>query len=153
MKSISEIALSYLGARQGGTKHLEILKIYNSNKPLPRGYAVKPTDNWCATFVSACAIKCHIGTSIYECGANRMLEKFKKQGWLVSPDKVAKNDIIFYDWQVTGNWYDHVGIIYEVTKNYVYVVEGNKSHKVGTRRIIKASLNNTKKYRIARIGE
>ena len=57
MKSISEIALSYLGAKQGETKHLEILKTYNSNKPLPRGYVVKSTDNWCATFVSVCAIK------------------------------------------------------------------------------------------------
>ena len=79
MKSISEIALSYLGAKQGEKKHLEILKIYNSNKPLPRGYAVKPTDPWCAAFVSAAAVMAGTAERYpLECSCSRMIEGAKK---------------------------------------------------------------------------
>lgn len=56
----------------------EIIDVYNAHRPLARGYKVKYTDAWCATFVSAVAIKCGL-TSIIptECGCGQMIELFK----------------------------------------------------------------------------
>lgn len=149
---ISAIALEFQGVRQGSKAHKQIIDYYNSMKPLPRGYKVKYTDNWCATFVSAMAGICGIGKAIYECGADKMYRKFVKKKWTLTYKNAKKDDIIFYDWQGTGNWYDHVGIIYRVTDKYIYVVEGNKSKKVGTRVINKDSLK-SKKYAFGRIKE
>ena len=49
-------AQTWLGCKESDGSHKKIIDVYNSHKPLARGYAVKYTDAWCATFVSACAI-------------------------------------------------------------------------------------------------
>ena len=49
-------ARRYLGCRESNGSHKQIINIYNDHKPLARGYAVKYTDAWCATFGSAVAI-------------------------------------------------------------------------------------------------
>ena len=51
-------ARAWLGKIERDGSHREIIDLYNAHKPLARGYAVKYTDAWCATFVSAVAIKC-----------------------------------------------------------------------------------------------
>lgn len=60
---------SWLGYSEANGKFKKIIDLYNSHKPLARGYAVKYTDEWCDTTVSAAAIKAGavdlIGT---ECG-------------------------------------------------------------------------------------
>ena len=58
-----------------------IIDTYNSHKPLARGYAMKYTDAWCATFVSAVSIKCGL-TDILptECSCGEMIALFKKLG-------------------------------------------------------------------------
>ncbi|MDO4805071.1 MAG: hypothetical protein Q4A32_09670 [Lachnospiraceae bacterium] len=38
-------------------KFRQIIDLYNSVKPLPRGYAVQYNDHWCATTTSAAGIK------------------------------------------------------------------------------------------------
>ena len=43
----------WLGLKATNKSNSVILSTYNANKPLPRGYKVKATDNWCATFASA----------------------------------------------------------------------------------------------------
>ena len=43
---------------------LSIIDLYNSHKPLARGYPVKYTDAWCSTFASAVAIQAGL-TSIF----------------------------------------------------------------------------------------
>ena len=46
-----------------------IIDLYNDHKPLAMDYAVKYTDQWCATFGSAVAIKCGFTDIIpTECG-------------------------------------------------------------------------------------
>ena len=50
----------------------------------------------------------------------------------------SPGDIIFYDWQDSGNgdndgWPDHVGIVEKVSDKTITVIEGNKSNAVGRR--------------------
>ena len=50
---VVSIAEKYLGCKESNGSHRKIIDLYNSHKPLARGYPVKYTDAWCATFVSA----------------------------------------------------------------------------------------------------
>ena len=70
-------ARAWIGKKEANGTHREIIDVYNAHRPLARGYIVKYTDAWCATFVSAVAIKCGL-TSIIptECGCGQMIELF-----------------------------------------------------------------------------
>lgn len=130
-----DFALSYVGVRQGTKRHKEIIDGYNNGvKPLPRYYRVTYTDAWCATFVSYVMYKCGAVNAPYECSCYYMTEKAKKNKQIVKTPKV--NDLVIYDWGNNGSL-DHVGIIYKIDGNTLYVVEGNKSNQVGTRTINK----------------
>lgn len=50
---VVEIARGWLGCKESDGSHKKIIDTYNACKPLPRSYAVKYTDAWCATFASA----------------------------------------------------------------------------------------------------
>lgn len=135
----SDYALQFVGVRQGSTKHKNIVNTYNTIKPLPRGYKVKYSDNWCATFVSFVLKKCGCKKNVFECGAQRMKAKCDRLKLTLEDNSKGKaNDIIFYDWN-GDKWSDHVGIIYKVDKVNYYVVEGNKNKRVETRKISKKS--------------
>lgn len=146
MKYASKIvaqARSWLGSKESDGSHKKIIDVYNGHKPLARGYKVKYTDAWCATFVSAVAIACGYTDIIpTECGCGQMLELFKKLCSWVENDDHAPNsgDIIFYDWDDTGKgdntgWPDHVGIVEEVNGRTITVIEGNYSNSVKRRYI------------------
>ena len=47
---------SWLGFSEANGKFKQIIDLYNSHKPLARGYAVQYRDEWCDTIVSAAAI-------------------------------------------------------------------------------------------------
>lgn len=144
MRSASNViaqAKAWLGCKESDGSHKQIIDVYNSHKPLARGYAVKYTDAWCATFVSAVAIKVGYTDIIpTECGCNPMIELFKKLGaWEEKDDITPKPGyIIFYDWQDKGNGdnkgsSDHVGIVERVANGKVYIIEGNYSNSVKRR--------------------
>ena len=144
MRSASNViaqAKAWLGCKESDGSHKQIIDVYNSHKPLARGYAVKYTDAWCATFVSAVAIKVGYTDIIpTECGCNPMIELFKKLGaWEEKDDITPKPGyIIFYDWQDSGNGdnkgsSDHVGIVERVANGKVYIIEGNYSNSVKRR--------------------
>ena len=138
---IVEQAKEWLGRKESNGSHKEIIDVYNSHKPLPRGYAVKYTDSWCATFVSSCAIKLGYTDIIPpECSCNQMIALFKKLGAWVENDarKPQIGDIIFYDWDDSGNGdnvgsSDHVGIVEAVNGDTIHVIEGNYSDSVKRR--------------------
>ena len=146
MKYASEVvkqAQAWLGKKESNGTHKAIIDIYNSHKPLAQNYKVKYTDSWCATFVSAVAIKLGY-TSIIptECSCQRMIELFKKMGcWVENENVIPKPGwIIFYDWQDNGKgdnkgWSDHVGIVEKVVGNTIHVIEGNLSDAVGRRKL------------------
>lgn len=136
MSSYADFAKTYLGVKEGSTKHHYIIDEYNKIKPLPRNYKVKYTDSWCATFVSFVLNKCNAKNAPYECSCQQMYIKAKKNKQIVTTPKV--NDIVLYDWGHNGSL-DHVGIITSISGNTLTVIEGNKSNAVGYRTISKTN--------------
>ena len=136
-------AKSYLGYSEASGKHRQIIDIYNSKSPLPRNYRVTYTDAWCATFVSACAIKCGMSNIIpRECSCYYQVEQFQKmERWQENDSYIPKpGDIIYYDWQDNGvgdnkGVPDHVGIVESVSGGVITVIEGNKNDSVERRKI------------------
>jgi hypothetical protein len=130
---VVEQALAWLGRKEGSAGHKEIVDIYNNHKPRARGYKVKYTDAWCATFVSAVAVKLGYTDIIpTECSCPKLIEKFKKLGiWIENENRTPNlGDIIFYDWQDNGKGdnlgaADHVGIVVKVENGNMHVAEGN----------------------------
>ena len=126
-------AQSWIGCKESDGTHRQIIDVYNSDKPLPRGYKVSYTDAWCATFVTACAIKCGATDIIpKECSCNKMIALLKGLGCWVENDAYvpAPGDLIFYDWEDKGTGdntgvSDHVGIVEKVSGNTITVIEGN----------------------------
>ena len=126
-------ARSWIGCKESDGSHKQIIDVYNADKPLPRGYKVSYTDAWCATFVTACAIKCGATDIIpKECSCNKMIELLKGLGCWVENDAYvpAAGDLIFYDWEDKGTGdntgvSDHVGIVEKVSGNTITVIEGN----------------------------
>lgn len=136
-------ARSWVGLKESNGSHKKIIDIYNKHTPRARNYKVKYSDAWCATFVSAVAIKCGATDIIpTECGCGQMIALFKKLGEWQENDayKPEPGDVIFYDWSDSGKgdnaeWPDHVGIVEKVSGNVITVIEGNKSDAVGRRTI------------------
>ena len=126
-------AQSWIGCKESDGTHRQIIDVYNADKPLPRGYKVSYTDAWCATFVTACAIKCGATDIIpKECSCNKMIALLKGLGCWVENDAYvpAPGDLIFYDWEDKGTGdntgvSDHVGIVEKVSGNTITVIEGN----------------------------
>ena len=139
--TILDIARGWLGCKESDGSHKKIIDLYNSHKPLARGYKVKYTDSWCATFVSACAIKAGYTDIIpLECSCNQMIKGFQNLGrWTENDAHVPHlGDIIFYDWQDNGvgdnkGSSDHVGIVEKVENGKITVIEGNKNDSVSRR--------------------
>ena len=136
-------AKNWLGKSEKDNSHREIIDIYNSEKPLPRGYKVKYTDSWCAVFVSACAIRSKMKEIIpIECSCGQMISLAKEMGIFQERDNYIpqKGDIILYDWDDSGKgdnkgWPEHVGIVESVENGEILVIEGNINDSVGYRTI------------------
>ena len=139
-------AKKYLGCNEKDGSHRQIIDRYNSHKPLARGYAMKYTDAWCATFVSAVSIEMGL-TDIMptECGCPQMIKLYQKLGrWQENENYTPKpGDVIFYDWQDGADYAasdnkgspDHVGIVVSVSGGVVTVIEGNKNDAVAYRTV------------------
>lgn len=142
-EKIVSIAVGWLGCKESDGTHKKIIDVYNSHKPLARGYAVKYTDAWCSTFASAVAIKAGLTDIIpTECGCEKHTELFKKLGAWVEDDSYTPKagDYIFYDWDDSGvgdtkGYADHIGIVVSVSGTTIKVIEGNISNSVGYRNI------------------
>ena len=131
-KAISQ-AKAWLGCRESDGSHKKIIDLYNSHKPLARGYALKYTDAWCAGFVSAVAIACGI-TDIMptEVSCPKMIDSYKAIGrWQENDNHIPKaGDLVMYDWDDTGSGDatgqpEHVGIVESVSGTTITVIEGN----------------------------
>ncbi len=133
---VLKVAESYNGTTEGSAKHSEILNIYNTHRPLARGYTVKKTDAWCMTFISACFIKANAVSALglTECGCQEYINYARKNNMIVNNPTIG--DLAFYDWGNDGV-VDHVGIIYFESANNLFIREGNKNDMVTTRVIAK----------------
>lgn len=143
--NVVNIAKEYIGITMGSAKHKEIVNIYNTITPHPRGYALKTSDNWCAGYASAMFKKANL-IDIFpaEVSCYYMIEGFKKIGrWQENDAYVPQiGDVILYDWDDNGvgdntNTPDHVGIVVLVKDGMITVIEGNKGSpsQVGYRTI------------------
>ena len=136
-------ARAWIGCRESDGSHRKIIDIYNSHRPLARGYAVRYTDAWCAAFVSACAIRTGMTDIIpTECGCGEMVKLFRRLGEWDENDARIPNpgDIIFYDWQDNGAGDnignpDHVGIVENVSGGMITVIGCWKAHNQGKREV------------------
>lgn len=152
-KSLVDQAKAWIGYNEADGSHKKIIDTYNAHKPLARGYAVKYDDAWCATFVSACSIKCGATDIIpTECGCGEMVKLFQNLGSWVENENRTPNpgDILFYDWEDNGigdntGWSDHVGIVEKVENGKITVIEGNYSNSV-KRRTISVNGKNIRGY-------
>ena len=142
-KAVVAKAASFVGAKEGTAQHRAIIDGYNAHKPLARGYAVKYTDEWCATFASYVAILMGYTDIVpTECGCERQIALWKNKGRWVESDAYtpAAGDYIYYYWDDNGvgdctGYADHVGIIESVSGSKIVVIEGNKSDSVSRRNI------------------
>lgn len=140
---VVELMQKWVGKKESDGSHKEIIDIYNSQKKLPRNYKVKYTDSWCATTVSAVAVKLGYTDIIpTECSCQYMIDKFKNIGcWKENENCTPKAGwIIFYDWDDNGKgdnkgWSDHVGIVEKVSGGTITVIEGNYSNSVKRRKL------------------
>lgn len=126
-------ARSWIGCKESDGSHRQIIDAYNSHTPLVRGFEMGYGNEWCAAFITACAIKCGATDIIpKECSCNNMIELFKGLGrWEENDAHVpSPGDILFYDWNDTGTGdntgrVEHVGIVEEVSGSTITVIEGN----------------------------
>lgn len=126
-------AKRYVETTQGDARHKDIIDKYNAVKPLPVGYKMKYTDDWCAAFVTV--IGDLSGASAYigrECGVQRFAQMFKKQGIWLGNVKPQAGDLVVFDWRRDG-WADHIGIVEKLVGNEVTVIEGNTQKRVAYR--------------------
>jgi hypothetical protein len=136
-------AVEWLNKNSLDGSHKEIIDLYNAHEPLAVGYAVKYDDQWCATFVSAVAIRCELTDIIpTECGCQRQIGLFSDLGcWEESDDYMPlPGDIIYYSSSGKGDaentaWSDHVGIVVGTYKNRIRLIEGNYMGRVAYRTI------------------
>lgn len=142
-ENIVKQAESWLGRKESDGSHKAIIDVYNGRKPLARGYRVKYSDSWCATFVSAVAIAQNATNIIpTECSCGYMIKLFQSIGcWVENENRTpAPGDIIFYDWDDNGvgdntGWPEHVGIVQKVISGVIHVIEGNYGDAVKVRKI------------------
>ena len=98
-------AKSWIGYNEADGSHRKIVDVYNSHRPLARGYALKYTDAWCAGFVSAVAIKLGL-TDIMptEVGVGNMIDLYRRLGRWKEQDSYVPSpgDVIMYAWGDSG---------------------------------------------------
>ena len=142
-QKVLSAAVGWYGRKEADGSHRVIIDLYNGHKPLARGYKVKYTDAWCATFGSAAAIAAGLTDIIpTECGCGQMIAAFQAIDRWVENDAYipAPGDYIFYDWDDNGagdctGWPEHVGIVISVCGTVIKVIEGNKDDAVGYREL------------------
>ena len=129
-KDAIQVAEGWVGRKEADGSHRAIIDIYNSHKPLARGYKVKYTDQWCdtcvsAVFISLSAVDLIGGT---ECGVEEHVKLFKKAGiWIEDGNITPKpGDLIVFNWddstQPNDGYSDHIGIVEKVSGNTITTI-------------------------------
>ena len=140
-QKVVSTALAWLGTRANTAKHQEMLDIYNSQRPLPRGTRMLASWPWCAAFVSTVSLQLGLRDIMpTECGCPGMVRLYQELGRWVEDDAYVPSpaDVIFYDWQDTGygdnvGHPDHVGIVLDCDGQNMTIIEGNNANAVNKR--------------------
>lgn len=144
-QKVVSTALAWLGTREYSAKHQEMLDIYNSQSPLPRGTRMLASWPWCAAFVSTVSLQCGLRDIMpTECGCPGMVRLYQELGRWVEDDAYVPSpaDVVFYDWQDSATNYattdnighpDHVGIVLDCDGKNMTIIEGNNANAVNKR--------------------
>lgn len=142
---IVQLARSWIGKNEKNGTHKEIIDIYNSHSPLPRGSKMKYEWPWCAATWSALAIKLGYTDIIpIEMSCGFLINAAKAMGcWQENDGYIpSPGDAVLYDWEDSGKgdnigWPDHVGTVEYVnpSEGYFVVIEGNYSDSVKKRTV------------------
>ena len=134
---ILRAAASLVGVRGGSAAHHQLVNDYNSVRPLPVGYAVKNSDDWCDIFVTTVFQREGLSGLIgRECGVERHIQIFKRLGiWNEDGTTTPKaGDIITFNWdqnsQPNNGFADHIGIVESVSNGIIHTIEGNSNNQV-----------------------
>ena len=134
---ILRAAASLVGVRSGSAAHHQLVNDYNSVRPLPVGYAVKNSDDWCDIFVTTVFQREGLSGLIgRECGVERHIQIFKRLGiWNENGAATPKaGDIITFNWdqdtQPNDGFADHIGIVENVSNGVIHTIEGNSNDQV-----------------------
>ena len=134
---ILRAAASLVGVRGGSAAHHQLINDYNSVRPLPVGYAVKNSDDWCDIFVTTVFQREGLSGLIgRECGVERHIQIFKHLGiWNEDGSSTPKaGDIITFNWdqnsQPNNGFADHIGIVESVSNGFIHTIEGNSNDQV-----------------------
>lgn len=76
---------------------------------------------WCATFVSAILIRCHVmvkGAAPLSPSSRTMFAEARRKGWAVDWEKIRPGDVI-HTWRGVsiGKWLGHVGFVERVLRD------------------------------------
>lgn len=141
-QDVLNVMRSWIDYSEANGKFKQIIDLYNSHKPLARGYEVKYSDEWCDTTVSAAAIKAGVVDLIgTECGCEQHIKIFINKGiWIEDGTITPKpGDIILYNWddatQPNDGYSDHIGYVESVSGRTITLIEGNKGEAVARREI------------------
>ena len=132
-QKVVNTAKAWLGAKESDGSFKPIIDLYNTINPLPVGYKVKYTDEWCATYVSAVGFKAGLkGIILPECSCSRMIALYKAKGRWQEKDSYRPSigDIVMYDWQDGTNYAttdntgnpDHVGIVAGINGDTITII-------------------------------
>ena len=138
---VVDVMKGWLGWSEKNGKFKAIIDLYNTQKPLPVGYRMKYTDEWCAATVTAAGMEAGLHDIILpECSCSRMIALYQKKGQWMENDAYRPQigDILMYDWNDTGvgenkGAPEHVGVVGAVNGNTMTIYEGNKGEAVATR--------------------
>lgn len=141
---VIDIAKKWIGLKESDGSFKEIIDIYNTYTPHPRGFKMNYKTAWCACFCSAVAIKAGYTDIIpIEVSCGEMINLAKKMRIWVEDDSYipSPGDLILYDWDDSGKgnntgWPDHIGIVELVSDGNIRVIEGNYSNSVKRRTVL-----------------
>lgn len=125
--AVIEEAKRWIGSVKWGANHKKIIDGYNAVRPLPRGYAVQYSDDWCDTFISFVAVKVGAKDLIgRECGVERHKDIFKQLGIWKGLVRPRVGDVIIFNWSGNrGGWGNHIGYVASVAGDRITTIEGN----------------------------
>ena len=132
---------AWLGYSEADGRYKKIVDLYNAIRPLPVGYTLQYSDEWCAATVSAVGQALGMTDVILpECSCPRMIALYDARGQWIEDDAYVPQigDVIMYDWQDTGAGDnrgnpDHVGMVAAVNGTTLTIIEGNNGNAVAYR--------------------
>lgn len=132
------IARHYLNSGSDGKR--DIMDYYNALcaplVPRNRRYYIKPSDDWCAAFVSVVAHKAGIREGFpFEVSTYYQVGRLKNAGrFFRDAADALENDLVYFDWNHSGTP-NHVGIVVATDGGQLETIEGNKGDRVAFRRL------------------